>query len=185
MSHGDKLEHINFNESNGEVTNLEAFRGQVVLIVNVASACGFTPQYAGLETLFETYQSKGFTVLAFPANEFGAQEPGTNSEIQEFCQVKFGVRFPVLEKVVVKGANQHPFFRTLIQSSPKAQKKAGSQLEENLSKHGLLTGGETEIKWNFEKFLVGRDGKVVARFQSDITPEDPELRLAIEKELEK
>lgn len=179
------LRSIDFKSANGTTLNLGAYSGQVLLVVNVASKCGFTPQYEGLESLYEKYKSAGFTILGFPANEFSAQEPGSNSEIQEFCQLNFGVQFPVLEKVVVKGTGQHPLFKLLTQNSPPVQKKSGSQLEANLAKHGLLSGSATDIKWNFEKFLISRNGEVVARFASDIAPEDPELQTAIEKELEK
>ena len=139
---------------------LAALKGQVLLVVNVASECGLTPQYGGLETLYETYRDRGFAVLGFPANEFGAQEPGTNTEIQQFCRTSFGVQFPMFEKVVVKGAGQHPLFAALV----------------------AATGG-ADISWNFEKFLIGRDGAVAGRFAPTVKPDDPALVAAIEAAL--
>ncbi len=136
----------------GEPFTLEHYRGQVLLIVNVASQCGFTRQYAGLEALYRRYREQGFTVLAFPCNQFRHQEPGTNDQIQQFCQRQFGVSFPVFQKTDVNGADAHPVFRWLTQQ-----------------KSGIL--GSRRIKWNFTKFLVGRDGQVRARFAPATRPE--------------
>ncbi|MBC7465005.1 MAG: glutathione peroxidase [Bdellovibrio sp.] len=177
------LSQIPFRSAQGEETSLSKYQGQVLLIVNVASQCGLTPQYEVLERIFEKYKSQGFTVLAFPANEFGAQEPGTNAEIQDFCRGTFGVQFPVFEKIVVKGAGQHALYKQLTESKPAAVKNPNGQLAESLKKHGLLSGTPEEIMWNFEKFLVNRKGEVVQRFAPDITPDDPTLISAIEKEL--
>jgi glutathione peroxidase len=177
------LSQIAFRSAQGESTSLAKYQGQVLLIVNVASQCGLTPQYEVLEKIYEKYQSQGFTVLAFPANEFGAQEPGTNEQIQEFCRGTFGVKFPVLEKIVVKGEGQHPLYKQLTSEQPAAVQNPAGKLAENLKKHGLLSGGPSEIMWNFEKFLVNRKGEVVKRFAPDITPDDPVLISAIEKEL--
>jgi glutathione peroxidase len=132
---------------------LERFSGQTLLIVNVASRCGFTPQYTGLEALHEKYHAKGFSVLGFPCNQFGSQEPGTESEIQQFCNLQYGVTFPLFAKVEVNGANADPLWRYLKGEKP-----------------GLL--GSEAIKWNFTKFLVDREGQVKRRFAPKDTPED-------------
>ena len=162
---------------------LGEFKGDVLLIVNVASQCGLTPQYAGLETLFEKYRGQGFKVLGFPANEFGAQEPGEDKEIKEFCTGRFGVKFPMYSKIVVKGEGQHPLYRYLTATQPKATEKPGGDLKAKLIKHGVALGTDAEIMWNFEKFLVNRKGQVVARFAPDVAPEDPILVKAIESNL--
>ena len=170
----------------GSPASLAQYRGSVVLVVNVASACGLTPQYAGLEKTFEAYRARGFSVLGFPANEFGAQEPGTNAEIKDFCETKFGVKFPMFEKIVVKGETQHPLYRHLTKAAPKATTKPDSKLRARLTERGLSgQGPESDILWNFEKFLVNRKGEVVARFAPDIPPEDPLVTKAIEVELDK
>lgn len=169
----------------GAEGSLGSYAGNVLLIVNVASQCGMTPQYAGLEKLYETYGGRGFTVLGFPANEFGGQEPGTNEEIHQFCETRFGVKFPMFEKVVVKGEGQHPLFRYLTQALPHAQARPDSALRQNLEKHGRPVEKPEDILWNFEKFLVSRDGKVIARFQPDVPPDDPLVVNAVESELDK
>jgi glutathione peroxidase len=140
---------------------LAEFRGRVVMIVNVASKCGYTPQYDGLQKIYERYKEQGFTVLGFPANNFGAQEPGTNEEIQEFCRINYGVTFPVFSKISVKGDDKHPLYKYL------------TERETNPDFAG-------EIKWNFNKFLVGRDGRILARFDSGDKPEDAKVTQAIE-----
>lgn len=159
------------------------YTGKVLLVVNVASACGLTPQYAGLQKIYDKYKEKGFSVLAFPANEFGAQEPGTNAEIKQFCDTKFGITFPIFDKVVVKGEGQDPLFKTLTASKPEAFKKPDSNLIAKLTEHGLYNSKPPEITWNFEKFLIGRDGKVIERFSPDIVPEDELITKAIESAL--
>ena len=148
-------------------TDLTEYAGKVMLIVNVASQCGLTPQYAGLEALYERYREQGFVVLGFPANEFGAQEPGANAEIAQFCETRFGVQFPMFEKVVVKGAGQHPLFAALTQAQP------------------IGEGSANDIRWNFEKFVISRHGDVVARLAPTVAPDDPKLVAAIEAELAK
>lgn len=168
---------------NGEETSLEEYKGKVLLIVNVASKCGLTPQYEGLQKLHREYQNKGLTVLGFPANEFLAQEPGTNQEILEFCTLNYSVDFPMFEKIVVKGEGQHPLYAYLTQTQKEALKKDNSKLMSILKEKGLLTGEEHDIKWNFEKFLVGKDGKIIARFAPDIDPNDPVVTTAVEKAL--
>jgi glutathione peroxidase len=139
------------------------YKGKVVLLVNVASQCGYTPQYSALEAVYEKYKGRGFVILGFPANNFGAQEPGTNEEIKTFCTRKYSVTFPMYSKISVKGADQAPLYAYLTKETP--------------------PGIAGEIKWNFTKFLVDRDGKVVQRFESAVTPDSNEVVSAIEKEL--
>jgi glutathione peroxidase len=136
----------------GKKVALEQYRGKPMLIVNTASACGFTPQFAGLEALHTQYASKGLVVLGFPCNQFGAQDAGSNSEISEFCQLNYGVSFPMMAKVDVNGSDAHPLYQWLSQEAP-----------------GLL--GSKSIKWNFTKFLVGKDGEVVKRYAPTDTPQ--------------
>ncbi|UYL10764.1 glutathione peroxidase [Bdellovibrio sp. SKB1291214] len=168
---------------NGVNKNLSDFKGKVLLVVNVASQCGLTPQYQGLEKAFAKYQSQDFAVLGFPANEFEGQEPGTNSEIQDFCRANFGVTFPMFEKIIVKGKDQHPLYKYLTETEPTAQKKAGEDFEEVLKGYGIRRENQKDILWNFEKFLIGRDGKIIARFAPNVTPDDPMLIQAIESAL--
>jgi len=169
----------------GKPAPLANYKGKVVLLVNVASRCGFTPQYTALESTYEKYKDKGFVILGFPANNFGSQEPGTNAEIKTFCQSKYSVQFPLFEKIVVKGEGQHPLYNALVEAFPKAQPKADSALRKTLDSHGLGPKNDTDIMWNFEKFVVNRDGKVVARFAPDFKPGDPEVTGTIESELAK
>ena len=153
------------NSIDGILAPLAQYRGKVVLLVNVASRCGYTPQYAGLEKVYEQYKDRGFVILGFPANNFGAQEPGTDQEIKTFCSSKYNVTFPMYSKISVKGADIHPLYQFLTdkQANPK-------------------TGGD--IQWNFTKFLVGKDGKVIARFESAVTPESADVTSAIERALQ-
>jgi glutathione peroxidase len=152
------VHEFTLNSIDGKPAPLSAYQGKVVLIVNVASRCGFTPQYAGLEALYEKYKDRGFVILGFPANNFGGQEPGTNEEIKTFCSSKYNVTFPMYSKISVKGDDKAPLYQFL-----------------------TATGGE--IQWNFTKFLVDKDGKVVARFEPKVTPESAEVAGAIEKAL--
>lgn len=179
------LYQIPVRKIDGKDASLGEYEGSVLMIVNVASACGLTPQYEALEKVYETYRDKGFQVLGFPANDFGAQEPGTNAEIKEFCTTKFGVKFPMFEKLSTKGTTQHALYKTLIAAKPKAQMKADSGLKANLEKHGLGPTNDTDVMWNFEKFLIDRKGNVVGRFAPDFTPDDPAITQAIEGELAK
>lgn len=167
----------------GEATSLNAYKGKVMLVVNVASKCGLTPQYEGLEKLYKNYREKGLEVLGFPANEFLAQEPGSNSEIQEFCTMNYGVDFPMFEKIVVKGDGQHPLYNYLTTTKPNTTMKEGGTLITRLKDKGLLSGKENDIKWNFEKFLVNKKGEVVDRFSPELDPMDPVIVKAVEREL--
>ncbi|MBE9014201.1 glutathione peroxidase [Pseudanabaenaceae cyanobacterium LEGE 13415] len=139
----------------GQSTSLSTFKDKVLLIVNTASQCGFTPQYQGLQSVYNKYKDQGFEVLGFPCNQFGKQEPGSANEIQSFCEMRFGVTFPLFEKIDVNGANAHPLFKYLTEAAP-----------------GIL--GLKAVKWNFTKFLVDRSGKVVKRYPSTTKPEDIE-----------
>ncbi len=176
------IESIPVKRIDGTPSSLGDFSGQVRLVVNVASKCGLTPQYEGLQQLYERYADRGFTVLGFPANDFKQQEPGTNEEIAEFCSTQYNVTFPMFSKISVKGEDQHPLYTALIDAQPKAT-TVGDALKQRLSNAGLLPESESDIMWNFEKFLVGRDGKVVGRFAPDVKPDDPVLVSAIEHAL--
>lgn len=168
----------------GTPTSLGEHEGKVLLIVNVASKCGFTPQYAGLEALYDEKREQGLVVCGFPANDFGAQEPGSDAEIQTFCQTSFGVKFPMYSKIAVTGAERHPLYSALVESKPETTGDT-SGLRQHLREFGVEPTAAPEVLWNFEKFLVGRDGKVVARFAPDVTPEDAVLRNAIEAEIQR
>lgn len=167
----------------GEATSLRAFEGKVLLIVNVASKCGLTKQYEGLEKLYRQYRDRGFAIAGFPANDFKSQEPGSNEEIQAFCTANFGVDFPMFEKITVVGEAKHPLYKSLIQSQPKAISTAEVPFGEKLKGYGIAPNPEPEILWNFEKFLVNRSGEVVKRFAPDTEPDNPALLEAIEAEL--
>lgn len=157
------LHDIPLTLNDGTETDFGRFKGQVVLVVNVASQCGFTPQYAGLEALHNKFQAEGFTVLGVPCNQFAGQEPGGDAEIAEFCERNFGVTFPLTTKANVRGKDQHPLYGQLTKF-----------------KKGLLPG---LVKWNFEKFLVNRDGEIVARFAPTVEPDSPEVVEAIRSAL--
>lgn len=169
----------------GSDTSLAEHKGKVVLVVNVASKCGLTPQYEGLETLYRQYRDQGFVIAGFPANDFAGQEPGTNQEIQSFCTTNFAVDFPMYSKVTVVGAEKHPLYSLLISAQPKAISTGPIPFEEDLKKYGISPNAPPELLWNFEKFLVSRSGEVVARFAPDTKPTDPSLIAAIEAELTK
>lgn len=148
----------------GKEVKLEAYKGKVALIVNTASKCGLTPQYEGLQAIFDKYKDKDFVILGFPANNFMGQEPGTEKEIKEFCTLKYKVSFPMFAKISVKGADQHPLYTYLTNEKSNA-------------------GFSGDITWNFEKFLIGKDGKTLARFSPSTKPDDPKVIEAIEKAL--
>lgn len=151
------------NNIDGVPVQLSKFKGQVLLVVNVASYCGNTPQYKGLEAMYRKYKGQKFAVLGFPANQFGAQEPGSDSEIKEFCEKTYSVEFPMFSKIVVKGDGINGLYTWLIANS----------------------GSSEDIHWNFEKFLIGRDGKVIGRFSPKTQPDDPKLVAAVEAALAK
>ena len=169
----------------GEDTTLNEFKGHVLLVVNVASKCGLTPQYEGLETIYEQYKGQGLVVAGFPANDFKAQEPGTNEEIQTFCTTNFGVKFPLFDKITVVGPEKHPLYKALIEDQPKAISLSDVPFREKLKGYGIEGNPDPEVLWNFEKFLVSRSGEVVKRFAPDTQPDAPELKAAIEAELAK
>lgn len=159
-AHAADLTAIPFKTITGEDTSLADFKGKVVLVVNTASKCGLTKQYEALEALQDKYGEKGFTVIGFPCNDFGKQEPGTPEEIQTFCKTKFDVSFPLMAKISVKGPEQHPLYTALT------------------GKDGLFPG---DVKWNFGKFLIGKDGKAIARFEPRTKPDSEDVVSAIEK----
>lgn len=169
----------------GDDASLAEFKGKVVLVVNVASKCGLTPQYEGLEKLYKAYRDHGFAIAGFPSNDFAGQEPGTSEEIHAFCTMNFGVDFPMFEKVPVVGPGKHPLYAALIAAKPAAVSTAAVPFADNLRKYGIVPNEAPEILWNFEKFLVNRTGEVVQRFSPDTEPGDAALTAAIEAELAK
>lgn len=177
------LYDIPLNKIDGSEATLAEYQGKVALIVNVASKCGLTPQYEGLEKLYETYKDQNFVVLGFPCNDFAGQEPGTEAEIQDFCTANFGVAFPMYSKVNVNSEPRHPLYASLIEAKPEAEAAAGGNLKDALAKNNMLPKHATDVTWNFEKFLVGRDGSVVGRFAPDMTPDADALVSAIENAL--
>ncbi len=161
MFAGSGIYEFTLPSIDGQPMPLSNFKGKVILLVNVASRCGFTPQYTGLEALYEKYKDQGFVILGFPANNFGGQEPGTNQEIKTFCSTKYNVTFPIYGKVSVKGADQTPLYQYLTKEADPSH-----------------TG---DIKWNFTKFLVDRNGNVVERFEPNVTPESENVVTSVEK----
>jgi len=158
----DSLYKIPVKDIDGKDTSLDAYKGKVLLIVNVASKCGYTPQYKALEAIHEKYKDKGFTVLGFPCNQFGGQEPGTNEQIKQFCSENYNVTFPLFDKIDVNGPKRHPLYVALA---------------------GPESPFPGDIKWNFNKFLIGRDGKIIRRFLHSTKPDSPEVISAIEAAL--
>lgn len=176
------LQEIPLTTITGDATSLADHAGKVLLVVNVASKCGLTPQYTGLEQVHERFAGRGFSVLGFPANNFLGQEPGTNDEIAEFCSVNYSVTFPLHGKISVAGDDKHPLYTALTAAAPRA---AGDPdgFRATLKGHGLTVNDDPEILWNFEKFLIGKDGNVVARFAPTVAPDDPLVVEAIEAAL--
>lgn len=166
MAEAHSIYDFTINSIEGQQVSLKSYNGKVVMLVNVASKCGFTPQYTGLESVYEKYKDRGFVIVGIPANNFGQQEPGTNDEIKTFCTRKYNVTFPMMAKVSVKGDDQTPLYRFLTDKSANPQ-----------------VGGE--IQWNFTKFLFDRKGNPVARFEPAIKPDSPEVQSAIESALSK
>jgi glutathione peroxidase len=161
VSTNTSIHEFTVNDIDGKPVKLDSYKGKVVLVVNVASRCGNTPQYEGLEKLYKQHKDKGFVVLGFPANNFMGQEPGTETEIKQFCSSKYNVTFPMFSKISVKGSNIHPLYQYLTQNS---------------TPNG-------EVQWNFGKFLIGKDGKILARFDPGVQPNSPEVTSAVEKAL--
>ena len=179
------IQQIPLRRITGEETNLGQFGGKVLLIVNVASKCGLTKQYEGLEKLYRDYRDRGLVIAGFPANDFKGQEPGSNEEIASFCSSNFGVDFPLFEKITVVGEAKHPLYKELIAAQPKATSTSAEPFGENLKRYGIEPNPEPEILWNFEKFVVDRKGYVTARFAPDTTADNPALLKALETELAK
>jgi glutathione peroxidase len=177
------LYDIPLKKIDGTGANLGHYRGKVLLIVNVASKCGLTPQYTGLESLYQDKRAAGLEVLGFPANNFGGQEPGSDGEIKEFCSVKFDVHFPLFSKISVVGEDQHSLYAALTTAQPSAI--GDGPFREKLKGYGVNPKNHVDVLWNFEKFLVDRKGAVVARFAPDIAADDARLLSAIDAELAK
>ncbi len=176
------IDSIPIKTITGADTSLAEYAGKVVLVVNVASKCGLTPQYDGLEALYRSHRDRGLVVAGFPANDFGAQEPGSNDEIASFCETKFGVDFPMFAKIAVTGPDKHPLYAALTAAAPVAAGDAEG-FRAKLRGYGMTPNPEPEVLWNFEKFLIGRDGSVAGRFAPTTAPDDPALVAAIETEL--
>lgn len=177
----DPITAIPLTRIDGEPDTLGNHAGKVLLIVNVASKCGLTPQYAGLESLYRAKAAQGLEVLGFPANNFNGQEPGTDQEIATFCETSFDVTFPLFSKISVKGEDIHPLYAGLTAARPDAVGEG--PMRDRLKGYGIATGEPGEVVWNFEKFLVGRDGRVIDRFAPDIDATDPRLVESIDKAL--
>ncbi len=179
----NQLYEIPVKKIDGTDATLKEHQGEVLLVVNVASQCGLTPQYEGLEKLHEKYRGRKFAVLGFPANDFGAQEPGSNEEIQSFCSTKYNVQFPLYGKIPVTGADKHPLYKHLITTQPETEDREG--MENMLRGYKMEPTAKPEVVWNFEKFLINRSGQVVRRFAPDTAPDATKLVEAIEAELAK
>jgi len=169
----------------GEKTTLKQWQGDVLLVVNVASKCGLTPQYEQLEQLQKCWQEQGFSVLGFPCNAFLEQEPGSNEEIKTFCSTTYGVTFPMFSKIEVNGENRHPLYAQLVAAQPQAVAPDGSAFLERMTSKGRAPKVPGDILWNFEKFLIDREGKVIQRFSPDMTPDDALIVDSIKQALAK
>lgn len=174
------IQSVPLKTNAGADATLNDYAGKVVLVVNVASKCGLTPQYEGLQALYRRYRDQGLVIAGFPANDFAGQEPGTDAEIADFCATTYDVDFPLFAKIGIVGPDKHPLYAALTAALPKA---TGGAMRERLAGYGIAPNPEPEVLWNFEKFLIGRDGEVVARFSPDVTPDDPILLTAVEREL--
>ena len=168
----------------GAETDLSEYKGKVLLVVNVASKCGLTTQYTGLESLYEKYRGKGFEILGFPANNFMGQEPGTEAEIKDFCDTNYNVQFPLFSKISVKGDDQNPLYKHLTETKPETDVNDG-EFEAKLKGYGSVRSTPNEVLWNFEKFLIGKNGEIAARFAPDVTAEDERLVERVQSELDK
>lgn len=178
----NELYKIPVKTIDGAETNLGAYKDKVLLVVNVASKCGLTKQYDGLQKLYAEYHDKGFEVLGFPANDFMGQEPGTEAEIKEFCDANYKVKFPLFSKVSVKGDAQNALYKHLTETKPDTDVNDG-EFEAKLAGYGSTRSTPSEVLWNFEKFLIGKNGEVVARFAPDVTADDERLIAKVEAEL--
>ena len=172
---------IPLQDIEGKPTNLGAYKNKVLLVVNVASKCGLTPQYAGLQKLYAEKHAAGLEVLGFPANDFKGQEPGTEAEIADFCSAKYDVTFPLFQKISVVGEAKHPLYKALTEAKPAAD--GGDTFRKGLAGYGVTPNPEPEVLWNFEKFVIGRDGKVIGRFTPDTKADDPHLVAALDAAL--
>ncbi len=177
------IQDIPLKRIDGAPDALKAHAGKVLLIVNVASKCGLTPQYEGLEKLYRDQRAAGLEVLGFPANNFRQQEPGSEAEILDFCKTTYDVDFLLFSKVSVVGADQHPLYAALTKAKPDAT--GDGPMRERLAGYGIAVNPKPEVQWNFEKFVVSRKGEVVARFAPDVAADDPRLMAALEAELAK
>jgi glutathione peroxidase len=177
------LYDIPLKQIDGAAGSLAAYRGKVLLVVNVASKCGLTPQYTGLESLYQSKRAAGLEVLGFPANNFKGQEPGSDAEIREFCSTSYDIHFPLFSKISVLGEDQHPLYAELTRAQPAAI--GDGPFRERLSGYGVHPENPVDVLWNFEKFLVGRQGQVVARFAPDVASDDSRLVSAVDAELAK
>ena len=176
------LQQIPLETIDQRPASLGDYAGKVLLVVNTASKCGLTPQYEGLEALYTRYRDQGLVVLGFPSNDFAGQEPGSNDEIASFCTLNYSVDFPLFSKVKVVGPQKHPLYASLIAAQPKATDSEA--FREKLRGFKVTPNPEPEVLWNFEKFLIARDGRTVARFSPDMAPGDAKLVSAIERELQ-
>jgi len=177
------IQDIPLKRIDGSADTLAAHKGKVLLVVNVASKCGLTPQYEGLEKLFEAKRAEGLEILGFPANNFREQEPGSDAEIADFCATTYNVQFPLYSKISVAGADQHPLYAALTKARPAAIGEGPHRAR--LEGFKIATNPAPDVLWNFEKFVIGRNGDVVARFAPDVTADDPRLTSVIDAELAK
>lgn len=177
-----ELYEIPVKTIDGEETNLGEYKGKTLLIVNVASKCGLTPQYEGLQKLYSEYKDQGFEVLGFPANNYLGQEPGTEEEIKDFCATNYNVTFPMFSKLSTKGDDQHALYKYLTESKPETDVNDGD-LEERLKGYGAVRSTPSEVLWNFEKFLVNKDGEIAARFAPDVKPDDERLLAKLNEQI--
>lgn len=178
------LLNIPLQRIDGAPATLADYAGQVVLVVNVASKCGLTPQYESLAQAYKEHKADGLVVLGFPCNQFRGQEPGSDEEIQEFCSSTYGVDFPLFSKIEVNGAGRHPLYGALLEAAPSAQEKPDGGMRARLAQHGI-EAKDSDVLWNFEKFLIGRDGRVAGRFAPDITVAESPLSDAIAQALQR
>jgi glutathione peroxidase len=180
----NELYEIPVKTIDGNDTNLGEYKDKVLLVVNVASKCGLTPQYEGLQNLYDAHHAEGLEVLGFPANNFMGQEPGTEDEIRDFCNTNYNIKFPLFSKISVKGNDQHQLYHYLTETKPDTDVNDGG-LEEKLKGFGSVRSAPNEVLWNFEKFLIGKNGEIAARFAPDVTAEDPRLLAKVQEELGK